>query len=127
MGPMLQLFQVPPRYVAVYALAQLMLALPVIFVNFRFYRNGIRALCSLAPNMDSLIAVGSGAAALFSIAMLYRIALALGVGDLTAASEAAGSLYFDSAAMILTLITLGKFFEARAKGRTSEEIGRAHV
>lgn len=124
MGPMLQLFQVPPRYVAVYALTQLMLALPVIFVNFRFYRNGIRALCSLAPNMDSLIAVGSGAAALFSIAMLYRIALALGVGDLTAASQAAGSLYFDSAAMILTLITLGKFFEARAKGRTSEAIAR---
>ena len=105
MGPMLQLFQVPPRYVAVHALTQLMLALPVIFVNFRFYRNGIRALCSLAPNMDSLIAVGSGAAALFSLAMLYRIALALGVGDQTAASEAAGSLYFDSAA--ITLLSFG--------------------
>ncbi len=123
-GPMFGLFRLSPRYAAAFALTQLLLTLPVVCINFKFYRNGLKALFALAPNMDSLIALGSGAALLFSLAMFYRITLAMGAGDPVNALLAAKSLYFDSAAMILTLITLGKFFEARAKGRTSEAIAR---
>ncbi|HBO62412.1 MAG TPA: Cu2+-exporting ATPase, partial [Olsenella sp.] len=73
-------------------------------------------------NMDSLIALGSAASAVWSVAQLYRMALGYGSGDLAAVHAAAHNLYFDSAGMILTLITLGKYFEARAKGRTTDAI-----
>ena len=72
--------------------------------------------------MDTLIALGSGASTLYGIAALYRMAAALGAGDTMAAHHASMDLYFESAAMILTLITLGKFFEARAKGKTTDAI-----
>lgn len=106
----------------VFALTQLLLTIPVMFVNFRFYRTGFKTLFSGSPNMDSLIAIGSGSAALFSVYAVYKMAFSFGRSDVTTAQHFAENLYFDSAAMILTLITLGKFFEARAKGRTSEAI-----
>lgn len=106
----------------IFAFTLFLLALPVIFINRKFYRVGYRALFSGAPNMDSLIAIGSSAALAYGVYAIFRIGYALGHGDPSAAAAFAMDLYFESAAMILTLITLGKFFEARAKGRTSDAI-----
>ena len=104
------------------ALTQLLLCLPILFINRHYFISGFKTLAHGAPNMDSLIAIGSAASAAYSIVNTYRMALALGVSDVEVAHEAMHSLYFDSAGMILTLITLGKFFEARAKGRTTGAI-----
>ena len=108
--------------VLVFALTQFLLLLPVIFVNFKFFRVGFKALVHRAPNMDSLIALGATASTVYGIYALYRIGWALGWGDMHGAHLAAMDLYFESAAMILTLITLGKYFEARAKGKTTDTI-----
>lgn len=106
------------------ALTQLLLVVPIVFVNFAFFRNGFANLARRAPNMDSLIALGSFASLAYSVYALYVMAAALGVGDVSAAHEAAMGLYFDSAGMILTLITLGKYFEARAKGKTTDAVSK---
>ena len=98
--------------------------LPVVFVNFKFFRVGFKTLVHGAPNMDSLIALGSTAASAYGIYAIYKIGIALGAGDLHASHMAAMDLYFESAAMILTLITLGKYFEARAKGKTTGAIAK---
>ncbi len=103
-------------------LTQLLLCAPILFANRHYFITGFRTLAHRAPNMDSLIALGSAASAAWSIAQLYRMAWAAGAGDMATLHAAAHSLYFDSAGMILTLITLGKFFEARAKGRTTDAI-----
>lgn len=109
--------------VMAFALTQFLLLIPVIFVNFKFFRVGFKALIHGAPNMDSLIALGSTASTAYGVVALYRMAFALGAGDAVSAHMAGMDLYFESAAMILTLITLGKYFEARAKGRTTDAIG----
>ncbi len=107
-----------------FAFTQFLLVIPVVFINFKFFSNGFKSLFSLAPNMDSLIAIGSSAAIVYSVGVIYAIAIAFVEGDISIARSHAMTLYFESAAMILTLITLGKFFEARAKGRTSEAISK---
>ncbi len=112
------------RNVLVFAFTQFLLLLPVIFVNFKFFRVGFTTLAHGGPNMDSLIALGSTASTVYGIAAIYRIAAALGAGDASTAHAAAMDLYFESAAMILTLITLGKYFEARAKGKTTDAISK---
>ena len=104
------------------ALTQLLLCAPILVANRHYFVTGFRTLAHRAPNMDSLIALGSAASAVWSVAQLYRMALGYGSGDLSAVHAAAHNLYFDSAGMILTLITLGKYFEARAKGRTTDAI-----
>ena len=104
------------------ALTQLLLCVPILFINRHFFITGFRTLCHGSPNMDSLIAIGAAASVIWSVACLYRMALSLGAGNVDEAHEAFHSLYFDSAGMILTLITLGKYFEARAKGRTTGAI-----
>ena len=114
----------PGDHPLVPALVQLLLALPVLLVNGAYYRTGFRMLFSGAPNMDSLIAVGSGAAALSGVWAVLAVGAALERGDMALAREWGERLYFESAAMILTLITLGKFFETRAKGKTSEAVAR---
>ncbi len=106
----------------VYALTLFLLALPVLLAGRRYFSNGFRSLLSLSPNMDSLIAIGAGAAAVYGVYALYRIARGLGHGDMASVHQFSMDLYFESAAMILTLVTLGKFLEARAKGRTSAAI-----
>lgn len=111
-----------PENALAYAYTQFLLLVPVIFINFRYYQSGFRALYLRAPNMDSLIAVGSGAATVFGIYAVYKIGFGLGHDDWQTVERFAMNLYFESAAMILTLITLGKFFEAGAKGKTSEAI-----
>lgn len=108
----------------IFAFTQFLLLIPVVFVNFKFYRIGFKTFIARAPNMDSLIAIGSSAAILYGIYAIYKIAYGLGHGDLTMAHHFAMDIYFESAAMILTLITLGKFFEARAKNKTSDAISK---
>ena len=103
-------------------LLQFFLTLPVVYLNRDYYIRGFRALAHRAANMDSLIAVGSAAALVYGIAALFLIADAMGRGDGPAVSKYAGNLYFESAAMILTLVTLGKFLETRAKGKTGDAI-----
>ncbi|MDR0826699.1 MAG: heavy metal translocating P-type ATPase [Desulfovibrio sp.] len=128
MGHMLKLplpdFLLGPKNMAAAAFSQFLLTVPVLFVNFRYYRTGFKTLFAGAPNMDSLIAIGSGAATVFGVYSLYKMFFALGRADMATAHHFAANLYFESAAMILTLITLGKFFEARAKGRTTDAIAK---
>ena len=104
------------------ALLQLFLTLPVVYLNRGYYAKGLKALFNRAPNMDSLIAVGSGAALVYGIFALFSMAYAMGHGDLETVKLHSEDLYFESAAMILTLITLGKFLETRAKGKTGDAI-----
>ena len=107
-----------------FALTQLLLTIPVVFINFKFYRIGFKSLAAGAPNMDSLVAIGSAASVVFGLYALYRMLYAASAGDAEVLAHFAHNLYFDSAAMILTLITLGKYFEARAKARTTDALGR---
>ena len=104
------------------ALLQFFLTLPVVYLNRVYYTRGFKALWHRAPNMDSLIAVGSGAALVYGIAALFMMAGAMGRGDWETVEHYRENLYFESAAMILTLITLGKFLETRAKGKTGDAI-----
>ncbi len=104
------------------ALLQFLLTLPAVYLNRSYYSKGIKALIHRAPNMDSLIAVGSGAALIYGIAALFRMAYAMGHGDWSTVKLYSENLYFESAAMILTLITLGKYLESRAKGKTGDAI-----
>ena len=104
------------------ALLQLSLTLPVVYLNRVYYSRGLKALWHRSPNMDSLIAVGSLAALVYGAAALFRMAWAMGHGAWDLVSHYSGNLYFESAAMILTLITLGKFLETRAKGKTGDAI-----
>lgn len=104
------------------ALLQLFLTLPAVYLNRSYYSRGLKALWHCAPNMDSLIAVGSGAALVYGVAVLFLMSNAMGHGDWAAVQEYSHDLYFESAAMILTLVTLGKFLETRAKGKTGDAI-----
>ena len=108
--------------VMTFALTQFILVIPIIFVNFKFFRNGFKGLAHGTPTMDTLVALGATASTLWSLVGLYRVGIALGTGDLQTAHAAAMDLYFEGAGMILTLITLGKYFEARAKGKTTDAL-----
>ena len=101
---------------------QLMLTLPVVILNRVYYIRGLKSLYNRAPNMDSLIAVGSGAALIYGIASMFRMAYAIGHGQWDVVQHYSSNLYFESAAMILTLITLGKYLESRAKGKTGDAV-----
>ena len=104
------------------ALLKFFLTLPVVYLNRVYYTRGLKALWNRAPNMDSLIAVGSGAAMIYGVAALFMIAAAMGSEDWDTVAHYGENLYFESADMILTLITLGKFLETRAKGKTGDAI-----
>ena len=104
------------------ALLQFFLTLPPVYLNRVYYSRGLKALWHKAPNMDSLIAMGSIASLVYGIAALFRMAWGMGHGDWELVNMYRENLYFESAAMILTLITLGKFLETRAKGRTGDAI-----
>ena len=101
-------------------LVQLLLVIPAILINRRYFVNGFQALFHLAPNMNSLICVGATAGLVYSLAVLLGVALKLDAGQGVAAAD----YYFDASVMIPTLISVGKYLEARAKGRTSEAISR---
>ncbi|MBQ8881278.1 MAG: heavy metal translocating P-type ATPase [Oscillospiraceae bacterium] len=104
------------------ALLQFFLTVPVVYLNRSYYQKGFKALFNRAPNMDSLIAVGSCSALVYGIVALFVMAYASGHGQWETVSRYRENLYFESAAMILTLITLGKFLETRAKGKTGDAI-----
>ena len=104
------------------ALLQFFLTLPPVYLNRAYYKRGFKALLHRAPNMDSLIAVGSAAALAYGVVALFVMASATGKGDWDTVSKYSSNLYFESAAMILTLITFGKFLETRAKGKTGDAI-----
>ena len=104
------------------ALVQLMLTLPIIVLNGGYFLRGIKALWHRSPNMDSLVAVGSAASLIYSIVLVFVMAYALGYGDFATAEHCRHGLYFESAAMILTLVSFGKFLEARAKSKTGDAV-----
>ena len=106
------------------ALVQLLLTIPVLFINRHFYQNGLKSLIHLAPNMDSLVAIGSGASLVYGLFAMFRMAYGFGHGDMALVEEYAHALYFESAAMILTLVTVGKYLEARSKSKTSDALGK---
>lgn len=117
-------FFLGPENAMVWALTLFVLLIPILCVNFKFFRVGFRALIHASPNMDSLIALGSGASTLYGLYALFQMAFYAGHGNLEQVHGYAMNLYFESAAMILTLITLGKYFEARAKGKTTDSISQ---
>ena len=106
------------------ALVQLLLTIPVLFINRHFYQNGLKSLVHFAPNMDSLVAIGSGASLVYGLFAMFRMAYGFGHGDMALVEEYAHALYFESAAMILTLVTVGKYLEARSKSKTSDALGK---
>ena len=105
-----------------FAFTQLLLLLPILYMNRKFFAVGFKTLGHLSPNMDSLIALGASAAIGYGIFALYRISYGLGHGDVALVEQYSKDLYFESAGMILTLITVGKYLESRSKGKTSEAI-----
>lgn len=107
-----------------FAFIQFLLTLPVVHVNRKYYIKGFRSLFKGSPNMDTLVATGSLAAVLYGIYSIFAIGNSIGTGDFSTANEYLHNLYFESAAMILTLITLGKYFEARSKRKTSDAISK---
>ena len=107
-----------------FAFTQLLLVLPILYVNRKFYINGFKSLAKGAPTMDTLIAIGSGAAMLYGVYAIYCIGWGLGHGDWDLVNRYSMDLYFESAGTILTLITVGKMLEARSKGRTSDAVAR---
>ena len=106
----------------IFVFTQFLLLLPIMFVNSSYYINGFKMLFHRSPNMDSLIAIGSGAAVIYGIYAIYRIGEAFGRNDMLTVERFYTDVYFESAGVILTLITLGKFFENRAKKKTSGAI-----
>lgn len=105
-----------------FAMTQFILLLPIVYMNRKFFAVGFKTLRHLSPNMDSLIALGASAAIGYGVFAMYRISYGLGHGDMTVVEHYSHDLYFESAGMILTLITVGKYLESRSKGKTSEAI-----
>ena len=105
-----------------FALTQFLLTLPIVYVNRKYFQAGFKNLVKLHPNMDSLIAIGSSAALIYGVFAIYQIGIGLGYQDMETVHHYTMDLYFESSAMILALITLGKFLETKSKGKTSEAI-----
>ena len=108
----------------VYAFTQFLLLLPILYLNRQYFESGLTKLFHGAPNMDTLIAVGSGSALFYGIFAIFRMAWGLGHGDAAVVETYMHDLYFEASGMILTLISLGKFLEARSRGKTTEAISK---
>lgn len=111
-----------PENAIIFAFSQFLLVLPIMYLNRRYYIAGFRNLFRGAPNMDSLVGMGSMAAALFGAFAIFRMGWGFGHGDMALVQEYSTNLYFESAGMIVTLITVGKYLEARVKGQTSKAL-----
>ena len=107
-----------------YAFLQILLCLPIIYVNRSYYINGFKRLFTLSPNMDSLIAVGSAASLAYGIFAIFRMSYGLGAGDTALVERYLHDLYFESAGMILALVTVGKYLESLSKRRTGDALDR---
>ncbi len=103
---------------------QFLLTLPILFVNFSYFERGFKSLFNKVPNMDSLIAIGSGASVLYGVFVIYKLIEGFKTGNHDLIMQYGHEVYFESAATILTLITLGKYFEAKSKRRTSNAISK---
>jgi len=112
------------QYAFMYAFIQFWILMPIIYVNRKYFTNGFKNLFKATPNMDSLIALGSSAAILYGIFALYKITNGLRTGNVEVVDHFLNDLYFESAGTILTLITLGKYLEAKSKSRTTDAISR---
>lgn len=126
MGPMVGL-PVPSvfageKHVLINTLTQMFLTLPVMIMGRKFYVDGFRSLVKRVPNMDSLVAVGTSASFLYGVFVLYQLAWAFAYGNMDMVHHYGHEVYFEGTAVILTLITLGKYMETRAKGKTSQAI-----
>ena len=126
MGSMLGLpqptFFVGEENMLVLALAELLVTLPVLYLGRSYFINGFKSMVALSPSMDALIALGAGASILYSLFSTFSMAYLVGHGDLSAAAHHMHGLYYESAAMILTLITVGKYMESRSKGKTKDAL-----
>lgn len=111
-----------PENAMTFAFLQMLLSIPIAYVNRKYYQMGFKTLWHRSPNMDSLIAIGSSAAFLYGIYAIFRIGYGLGHGEMELVHRFATDLYFEAGGTILALITLGKFLETRSKGKTSEAI-----
>lgn len=107
-----------------YAFLQFLLCLPVMYVNRAYYINGFKRLFTLSPNMDSLIAVGSAASLIYGIIAIFRMSFGLGSGDTALVERYSHDLYFESAGMILALVTVGKYLETLSKKRTGDALDK---
>ena len=105
-----------------FAFSQFLLLIPIVWLNRAYFETGFRTLAHRSPNMDTLIAVGASASIVYGIFAIFRLSYGLGHGDAELVSRYSMDIYFESAGTILTLITLGKFLEAKSKGKTSEAI-----
>lgn len=122
MGPMLHI-PVPSIFInhpLILAITEFLLTLPVIYLNRHYYINGYKRLIKLSPNMDSLIAIGSSASLIYGIFVIYQMAYRLGTNQ--DISHLAHELYFESASMILVLVSFGKYLESKSKNKTNEAI-----
>ena len=124
LGAPLPAFLLGHKNTVAFGLTQLLLTLPIMYINDKYYKVGFKTLWNRAPNMDSLIAVGSAAAVIYGVFAIYQMGYGLGHGDMDRVAHYHMDLYFESAGMILALITMGKFLETRSKGKTGEAIAR---
>ena len=128
MGHMLKLpmpsFLTGTENLLVGPITQMLTAIAVMIINKKFFTSGAKALVKLSPNMDSLVMIGSGASFLYGVIVIYRMVFALGKGNTVLATAHAHDLYFESAAMILTLVTVGKYLESRSKAKTTSAIDK---
>ncbi len=108
----------------IFAFTQFLLALPVVYINRDFYISGFKGLKNRAPNMDSLVAIGSAASLIYGIFAIYMMAYGFGHGDMKIVDDYRTNLYFESSAMILTLITLGKYLEEKSKNKTRSSLSK---
>ena len=125
MGHMMFGWPLPPwfdgNHVAM-GLVQLLLTVIIMVINQKFFISGFKGLIHRSPNMDTLVALGSSASFLWSVYALFMMTKAQTVGDMDTVMRYMDEFYFESAAMILTLITVGKTLEARSKGRTTDAL-----
>ena len=122
MGAPLPSILIGHENIMIFALVQLFLVLPIMYLNRSYYQRGFKSLFNKSPNMDTLIAMGSSAAAIYSIYAIFMMAYYMGRGQVNVAHDYMMQLYFESAGMILTLISLGKYLESRSKKKTTEAI-----
>jgi len=108
----------------VFAFTQVVLLIPIVWLNRNYFIVGFKRLFKLSPNMDSLIAIGSSSAIIYGIYAIYKIILGINTGNLQLVEMYSKDIYFESAGTILTLITLGKYLETKSKGKTSDAISK---
>ncbi len=128
MGPMFNwpqpFFFVGDENALILAFSQLLLTLPSLIFYAHYFTSGFKKLFKLHPNMDSLVALGASASLIYGIVAIFMIGYGLGHGDLDLVHTYVHNLYFDSVAMILTLVSLGKYFEHLAKNKTTDAISK---